>query len=434
MGTFGRELKYAARELLRNRPFTAAALVALTLGIGASTAIFSVVDRILFRALPYREADRLVSVGMFAPILPQEFLLGYDYVDWRGAATSPFESMGAMSAGLNDCDLNDSRPLRLRCGRIDADLLRTLGTGLAAGREFTRAEERLNAPPIAIVSYSVWRSRLGGDPAALGRTIPVDGARSPSSACCRRISNCPRSNGRTSSFPRRSTTRNSSRAAARFRCTASGGSSPESAPAQAAAALRPLLEQAMQAVPASFRKDVTLRIRSVRDRQIQDAKLTSWVLLAAVLAVVLIACANVANLMLARNSIRQRDLAIRMALGAGHGRLARAGPHRKRAPGLVGGAAGSALAFGLLRVLTAVAPADIPRLNQASVDLRVLLFTAAVSLLCGLLFGLAPALYRPRSSAGCGRSAAGGRYRLRQALVASQICASLILLTGRVCC
>jgi predicted permease len=429
--TFVRDLRYAARDLLRNRNFTAAALIALALGIGACTAIFSVVDRVLFRSLPYRDADRLVSVGMSAPILPQEFLLGYDYVDWRDATTSPFESMGSMSSGLNDCDLNDSRPVRVRCGRIDAGLLRTLGTGLAAGREFTRADERLNAPPIAIVSYSLWRGRLGGDSAALGRTIPVDGNpitvvgvlppdfELPSlerpDILFPQTLNDPEQRARRSTIP--------------LYCF--GRLKPGVGPTQAAAALRPLLDQAMQAVPANFRKDVTLRIRSVRDRQIQDAKLASWVLLAAVFAVVLIACANVANLRLARASARERDLAIRLALGAGRGRLARQTLTESALLALCGGAAGTALAFGLLRVLTAVAPADVPRLNEANVDVRVLLFTIAVSLLSGLLFGLAPALDTPRVEAlAAGRSAAGGRYRLRQVLVASQICGSLVLLTG----
>jgi predicted permease len=430
-GAFFRDLRYAGRDLLRNRSFTAAALVALTLGIGACTAIFSVVDRILFRSLPYRQADRLVSAGMFAPILPQEFLLGYDYVDWRAAAASPFESMGAMSSGLNDCDLNDARPARLRCGRIDADLLRTLGTPVAAGREFTRADERLNAPPIAIVSYSLWRNRLGGDAAAFGRTIPIDGNPITVVGALPADFELPTLERPDVLFPQ---TLDDPEQQARRRtiplyCV--GRLKPGVSPSQAAIALRPLLDQAMQAVPASFRKDVTLRIRSVRDRQIQDARLTSWVLLAAVLAVVLIACANVANLMLARTSARERDLAIRMALGAGRGRLARQALTESALLAICGGAAGSALAIGLLRVLTAVAPADIPRLNQASVDVRVLLFTVAVSLLCGLLFGLAPALDRPRvETLGGGRSAAGGRYRLRQALVASQVCGSLILLTA----
>ena len=280
LGAFLRELRDAARDLWRNRSFTAAALLALVLGIGACTAIFSVVDRILFRSLPYRQADRLVSVGMFAPILPQEFLLGYDYVDWRAAATSPFESMGAMSSGLNDCDLNDARPVRVHCGRIDADLLRTLGSGLAAGREFTRADERLNAPPIAIVSYSLWRSRLSGDPAVFGRTIPVDGKPISVVGVLPPDFELPTLERPDILFPQ---TLDDPEQQARRRAIplyAVGRLKPGIRQSQAAAALRPLLDHAMQAVPANFRKDVTLRIRSVRDRQIQDAKLTSWVLLA----------------------------------------------------------------------------------------------------------------------------------------------------------
>jgi predicted permease len=431
LGAIIRDLRYAARDLRRNRSFTAAALLALALGVGSCTAIFSVVDRILFRSLPYREADRLVSVGMFAPILPQEFLLGYDYVDWRAANASPFESMGAMSSGLNDCDLNDSPPARLRCGRIDADLLRTLGTGLTAGRGFTRADERLEAPPSAIVSYSFWRGRLGGDPAVLGRTIPVDGnpitvvgvlppnfelpTLERPDILFPQILDDPEQHARRRTIPLYSV----------------GRLKPGVSPAQAADALRPLLDQATQAVPPNFRKDVKLRIRTVRDRQILDAKITSWVLLAAVLVVLLIACANVANLMLARVSARERDLAICMALGAGRGRLARQALTQSALLAVSGGAAGSALAFGVLRVLTAVAPTDVPRINEASVDVRVLLFTVAVSLLCGFLFGLAPALSKPSfDRLGAARSPAAGRTRLRQALVASQICGSLVLLTG----
>src|ERR1051325_10694528 len=395
LAVFARDLRSSVRNLARNRSFTVPALLALTLGIGACTAVFSVVDRILFRSLPYRQTDRLVSVGMFAPILPQEFLLGYDYVDWRAAATSPFESMGAMSSGLSDCDLNDSHPVRLRCGRMDADLLQTLGTGLAAGRVFTRADERLHARPIAIVSHSVWRSRLGGDPAAIGRTIPIDGNPITVVGVLPPDFELPTLERPDILFPQ---TLDDPEQQARRRTTplyCVGRLKPGVGPAQAAAALRPLLVQAMQAVPANFRKDVTLRIRSVRDRQVQDAKLTSWVLLAAVFAVVLIACANVANLMLARASARERDLAIRMALGAGRVRLAGQALTQSALLALCGGAAGSVLAFGLLRVLTAVAPADVPRLNEASVDLRVLVFTAGMSLVCGLLFGLAPALGRP---------------------------------------
>jgi putative ABC transport system permease protein len=430
LGIIVLDLRYAARDLRRNRRFTVAALLALTLGIGSATAVFSVVDRILFRALPYRNADRLVSFGMVAPIFPQEFMLGYDYFDWREART-PFESVGAWNTSIADCDLNDTRPVRLRCARADSTLLPTLGTALLAGRAFTRDDERPNAPRIALISSGLWRSRFGGDAAPIGKTLRLDGQDVMVAGVLppefelptldRPDILTPQTLDDPEQRARRATT--PLYAVARLR--------PGVTPAQAQAALRPLFDQALLAVPASFRKDVSLRVRPLRDRQIQDARLGSWVLLGSVLAVLLIACANVANLLLARAAVRERDHAIRMALGAGRGRLMRQALTESAPLALAGGAAGCALAFGLLRVFTAMGPEGIPRLREATVDPRVLLFTIAVSLICGLLFGLAPALQRPRvETLGGGRSAATGGHRLRQVLVAAQIGVSLMLLTG----
>jgi putative ABC transport system permease protein len=166
-------LWYVVRGLLRSRTFTIAAVLALALGIGAGTAVFSVVDRILFRNLPYAHSGRLVSVGMLAPIVHEEFLLGYDYFDWRATQT-PFEAMGSWNNSLRDCDLNDTRPLRLRCARADSTLLSTLGIQPVAGRAFTAAEERPNAPRAAIISHALFpslpkadrRSSLPGQPGA----------------------------------------------------------------------------------------------------------------------------------------------------------------------------------------------------------------------------------------------------------------------------
>ena len=138
------DIHYGVRTMLRAPSFTLAAVAAMTLGIGAGTAVFSVVDRILFRALPYPEDGRLVSLGMTAPIAPQEFLLGYDYLDWRAAST-PFASMGVWS-GVNDCDLTDSNPARLQCGIVDSHLLPTLGIQPIFGRNFTEAEDQPRVP------------------------------------------------------------------------------------------------------------------------------------------------------------------------------------------------------------------------------------------------------------------------------------------------
>jgi putative ABC transport system permease protein len=177
----------------------------------------------------------------------------------------------------------------------------------------------------------------------------------------------------------------------------------------------------MKDVPPAFRKDVKLRVRWLRDRQVMDARMASWILLAAVAAVLLIACANVANLLPARAAARQREFAVRSALGAGRGRLVRQALTESMLLALGGCAAGCMLAAALLRLFVAIAPEGIPRLNQAAVDGRVLLFALALCLFCGLVSGVALA----------GKRAAGLRHnRLRHLLLAGQMAVSLVLLMG----
>ncbi len=424
------DLRYAVRGFARAPLFTVTAVLALGLGIGAGTAVFSVVDRILFRSLPYPQSDRLVSLGMEAPIVPQEFLLGYDYWDWRDSQ-SPFESMGSWAAGVGDCDLSDTNPVRLQCTRIDSTLLPTLGIRPLAGRNFSRQEEIPNAPRTALISYGLWRSRFGGDPRAVGRTIPLDGrpvavigvlpaefelpGLERADVLIPQVLDDPEQRARRSAIPLFSVGR------------LKAGVSPE----QAAMALQPLFEKSLAAVTPSFRKDIKLRLRTLRERQIQESRLASWILLGSVLAVLLIACANVANLLLARAAAREREIAIRAALGAGRARLVRQAMTESTLLALAGGAVGCVTASVLLRFFVALAPEGIPRLQQAGLDPRVLLFTLAVSLGCGLLFGLAPALRCPRAETlAAGRSAGASRHRFRQCLAAGQICVSMVLLTG----
>ena len=187
----------------------------------------------------------------------------------------------------------------------------------------------------------------------------------------------------------------------------------------------------MKWVPAQFRKEVRLRVRPLRDRQVHDARLASWVLLGAVMAVLLIACANVANLMLARAATRQREMSVRVALGAGRARLMRQALTESSTLAMAGGVVGCGLAYALVRLFVAIAPQGIPRLEQASLDLRVLGFTFAAAVLSGVLFGLAPALERPRADAIAGWRSIGARRSLfRQIMAAAQIAISLVLLTG----
>ena len=420
---------YAVRGFLRAPMFTLAAVSAVAIGVGAGTAVFSVVDRVLFRSLPYPAAERLVSFGMVAPIVPQEFMLAFDYLDWRTSQT-PFESLGAWS-GVGDCDLNDTNPVRLRCAYVDASLLPALGVGPIRGRNFTAAEDRPNAPRVAIISHGLWQSRFAGDPGAVGKPVPLDGQPTtvvgllppgfelPSLATADLL--VPLALNEVEQRTRRTATL----------LFTVGRLKPGVTAPQAIAALQPLLEKSLESVSPEFRKEVKLRLRPLRDRQIQDSRRASWILLASVLAVLLIACSNVANLLLARAAARRRELAVRAALGAGRGRLVRQALTESVLLGVAGGAAGCVLASLLLQLFVAVAPDGIPRLNQADVDGRVLLFTLAVSLLSGALFGLAPALQNPSAEFLTGWRTLGPSHRLvRQGLVGMQICVSMVLLTS----
>ena len=423
------DIRYGVRALIRTPSFTLAAVAAMTLGIGAGTAVFSVVDRILFRALPYPAGERLVSLGMTAPIAPQEFLLGYDYLDWRAAST-PFESMGVWS-GVNDCDLTDANPARLQCGIVDSHLLPTLGIQPVLGRNFTAAEDQPRVPKVALISYGLWSSRFAGDAGIVGKTIPLDGQpvtitgvlppqfELPSLAHIDLL--VPQALDVPETVSHRQTA---------ILYTV-GRLKPGASSEQARSALTPLFEHSLQDVPPNFRKDVKLHLRPLRDLQIHDSRLASWILLAAVLAVLLIACANVANLLLARAAGRRREMAVRTALGASRGRLARTALSESLLLAAAGGVCGCALAVFLLRWFVAIAPDGIPRLHQATLDTRVLLFAVAMSLAAGLLFGLAPALSTPRSETLAGWRTVGTRgHFFRQSLVAAQIAVSVVLLAG----
>ncbi|HUA61130.1 MAG TPA: ABC transporter permease, partial [Verrucomicrobiae bacterium] len=423
------DVRYALRALLRAPTFTLAAMAAMALGIGAGTAVFSVVDRILFRPLPYSDDGRLVSLGMLAPIAPREFLLGYDYLDWRAAST-PFESMGAWS-GVRDCDLSDANPVRLRCGIVDSHLLPALGMQPVLGRNFTPQEDQPNVPKVALISYGLWRTRFAGDPSAVGKAISLDGQPAtitgvlppqfelPSLAPIDFL--VPQALNLPETVSRRNATI----------LYVVGRLKPGATLDRGRAALVPLFANSMKDVPPNFRKDVSLFVRPLRDLQIEDSRLASWILLAAVLAVLLIACANVANLLLARMAGRRRELAVRAALGAPRVRLVRQALTESLLLAAGGGLAGCALAVLLLRGFVAIAPEGMPHLHQASVDARVLLFTLAVSLVAGVLFGLAPALAKPHAEILTGWRAVGGRGQwFRQALVAAQIAISVVLLAG----
>jgi predicted permease len=422
------DLRYAARAFLRCRMFTLAAVATLAVGTGAGTAVFSVVDRILFRGLPYKDSARLVSFGMAAPVVPQEFLLAYDFLEWRDSQ-APFESI-AYWAGVGDCDLTETNAVRLRCASVDAALLPTLGVPPLIGRNFTPEENRPNAARAAMISYGFWQSRFGRNPRVAGQSMLLDGQPATIVGVLPRHFELPSLAPADVLVPLTldEEKQRSRKIATLLSCVGRLrlGVSPE----QAAAGLQPLFQRSLQFVSPELRKEVRLRVRLLRDRQVQEARLASWILLGSVLVVLFIACANVANLLLARSVSRQREIAVRAALGAARARLVRQALTESILLGVAGGAAGCALAFLLLRWFVALAPEGVPRLHEAALDLRVLLFTLTVSLLCGLLFGLAPAFRSTNAeSIRSWQTVGGGHQTFRQALVAVQIAGSLVLLT-----
>jgi putative ABC transport system permease protein len=430
--TILQDIRYALRGFARNPVFTLTILVTLMLGIGATTAVFSIVDRILFRSLPYAHADRLVSLGMVHSVEAQEFLMGNFYYDWRDHQ-KPFEAMTSEQTGAHECDLTEAQPARLSCESVEGNFLHVLGVSPILGRNFIPEEARPGGPDVALITYGLWLSHYSRDPGILNKTIEIDG--SP----VRVIGVLPRD----FEMPRLQAVdvlRPLAVNEAADRSANGGYGSPRRAFArlkpgvtvqQAQAELQSLFQYDLKLVPSELRYDFHLKVRSLRERQMQNARLTAWVLLGAVFAVLLIACANVASLLMARGATRGRELAVRSALGASRARLVRQALTEALLLSVAGAVAGCALAEALLRFFVAIAPASIPYLAQTRLDLRIVGFTVLLAVLCGALFGLAPALQRPSREGLNGRLfTLVSQARVRQALVIAQIAASVVLLAG----
>lgn len=432
METLLQDVRYAVRGFRRNPVFTVTIVVTLMLGIGATTAVFSVVDRILFRALPYAHADRLVSVGLVQSLETQEFMLGGFYYDWR-RNQKPFEEMSSESAVTGVCDLTERNPAQLSCPRIEANFLPMLGISPVLGRNFLPEEDRPGGPKVALISYGLWLTHYNRDPGILNKTIDLDGKPVRVVGVLPKEFEMPRLQAADVLLPM-------AMAEAMDRKSNSGIGAPKRVFArlkpgvsveQARAELEPLFLQTQKWIPAEIRNNFKLKVWSLRDRQMQDVRVQAWVLLCAALAVLLIACANVASLLMARGAVRQRELAVRSALGASRARLAGQALTEALLLSLAGAVAGCALAAGLLRVFVAMAPPSIPYLDRAQLDLRIVCFAILLSMVCGVVFGLAPALQRPSGERLSARSLISAPHAsARQWLVVGQIAASMVLLAG----
>jgi putative ABC transport system permease protein len=443
MGTLFQDLRYGVRMLLKSPAFTLVAVLALALGIGANTAIFSVVNAVLLRELPFAEPERLVrlwgtNTQQSVPRGEGEYydfnISPNDFADWR-AQNRSFESVAAFSSYGSVTLTGRDEPLRLRCPTVSPEYFTVLGTQPALGRFFLPEEEQPGKHRVVVLSYGAWQQKFGADPSIIGQTITLNGSSYSVVGVAPKTFEQPRPTpsaepdmwrplalelepgGRASHFLH---------AIARLR--------PGVTIEQAQAEMNSITTQLEQQYPDS-NTGRGVRLSTLHEAIVGNIRPALSVLLGAVGFVLLIACANVANLLLARSSARQREMAIRTALGASRFRIIRQLLTESILLSVLGGALGLLLALWATDLLTGLGGGDIPRLGAISVDARMLGFTAAVSLLTGIIFGLAPALDASKPDLNVslkegGRVAVGGRQRFRQLLIVSEVALSLVLLIG----
>ena len=432
METALQDIRYALRGFHRYPVFTISILLTLALGIGTTTAVFSVVDRVLFRPLPYADADRIVSLGFVHSLERQEFLMGRSFVEWRDNQ-KPFTAIAGQSTMAHNCDLIENNPAELSCIQFQAGFLPLFGITPVLGRNFSPEEDSPHGPRVAIISYGMWQGHYNVDPAILGRMINVDGK------LVRIIGVLPKD----FQFPTLEMADIVQPMAfdPSIQTKANGGFGnpmrlfarlkPGVSIAQARAEMQPLFQSDLSYFPPDAGKVLRLSIRSLRDRETQDAQPAAWVLFGFVLAVLLIACANVASLMMARGAARRRDIAVRAAIGASRGRLARQALTEALLLSFAGGLAGLLTAGGLLTLFIKLAPTGIPFIGKAHLDLRIAVFAALLSCVCGVIFGLATALERPGlETLNAKTSSLRSHAFLRRSLVTAQIAVSIVLLCG----
>jgi len=440
--TFLADLRHAARWLLANRGFTAVSLIVLALGIGATTAIFSIVEGVLLKPLPYPHSEQLVSLRHTAPGvgIPDLNMSTSVYLTYREEGRV-FQNV-ALSTGGSWAVTGLGEPEKVPGRVVSHDFLDTLRIQPELGRQFTAADENPDGERTVMLTDGFWRSKFGGDRAALGRHIVLDGTPwtivgvlPPSFEFMdRKISLL---------VPFRF--RRADVTVLGFCCDGIARLKPGVTLAQANADAARVLPLATEKFPmnpgwspTTFQDArIAPRLQLLKDFLIGDLGKTLWVLMATMSIVMLIACANVANLLLVRMDERQHELAVRAALGATAGRIVRSLLLESVLLGLLGGALGLALAWIALRILSASTLMNLPPMHEISIDPAVMAFAFVLSMLAGLLFGLIPALKyaRPRTAAGLrseGRSLTAGRerQRARDFLVAAQVSLAMILLVG----
>ncbi len=432
------DVRLAWRLMGRQKAFSAAALLTLALGIGANTAIFSIVHGVLLRPLPYPEPDRLVQVseahpGAHAPIAAPLFS-HFTYNAWRQAPTT-VEDVGGFT---NRAYIVEGAAGRVRGAALTPQIFGLLRSTPLAGRLLDEQDAVEGAEPVVVLSHGFWQERYGGDPAVVGRVLDLDAQAHTIVGIMPAGFYFPERQQRLWTAYRVPPSAEVQGIAlfgaiARLR----PGVTPEQAAAEATGVARGAERNEMIAnLVFGVGGPVAVSARTLLDQMTADVRPALVLLLAAVGLVLLIACANVANLFLSRGAARQREIAIRAAVGAGSGRLARQLLTESLTYAVVGGALGLGFGWALTRLLPALAPQGFPRLDDVAVDVRVMAFAAIVSIVAGLLAGVVPAWRgaRPdlvpalRESAG----ASGGprARRVRAALLVVEAALAVVLIVG----
>jgi predicted permease len=429
MNTFWQDLRYAVRMLAKSPMFTAIAVLTLALGIGGNTAIFSVVNSVLLKPLPYQNPDRLVILSEKAPQFPEMSVSYMNYEDWKAQAKS-FEQMAAIRNETLDLTGQGSAQ-HLQARQVSAGFFAMLGVHPALGREFLPEEDKPGAAPVTMIGYGLWQEKFGGDPQIVGKTIKL------SEMSYTVVGVLPEHfwfyiapdvvtpvGNSTGLWRTNRELRSGTYGVARLRA----GVTLNEAGAELSGIAARLAKEYPKA-NADHGANVAVMLQDV----VGDVSQSLYLMLGAVGFVLLIACVNVANLLLVRAASRQKEIAVRAAMGASRTRMVRQLLTESVCLAVTGGAIGMLLAYWGTNALVKAVPGSLPRAEVISMDWRVLLFTFGVSLLTGVLFGLIPALRAAKTDVQSTlkeqtRGTTGSHHRLQGVLVVAELGLALVLL------